>query len=173
VREFASVQVRERRAEDLDQLAVVAHRVRTSDRYPICLPDGNLLRFLTHPESFGAWVASQDQAVVGHVALNTETSRPVMRLARHVVNGSPAFVARLFVDPDARRRGIGARLLDHARVSAVTRGYVPVLDVVDTPSATAAISLYRRSGWQEVGRTVFRLADETEADELIFVWPHG
>jgi hypothetical protein len=48
-----------------------------------------------------------------------------------------------------------------------------VLDVVDMPSATAAISLYRRSGWQEVGRTVFRLADETEADELIFVWPHG
>ena len=167
------MQVRERRAEDLDQLVAIAERVRTSDRYPIHLPDGDFLRFLTRPQSVGAWVATQDHAIVGHVALNTETSRPVMRLARDVVTGSPAFVARLFVDPDARRRGIGARLLEHARVQAVTRGYVPVLDVVDTPSATAAISLYRRVGLQEVGRTAFRLADETETDELIFVWPDG
>jgi ribosomal protein S18 acetylase RimI-like enzyme len=173
VRGFLAVEVRERRAEDLDQLVAIAHRVRTVDRYPIHLPDGDFIRFLTRPESLGAWVAAEDNVIVGHVALNTETSGVVMRLARDVVNGPPAFVARLFVDPDVRRRGIGARLLEHVRVEAVTRGYVPVLDVVDTPSATAAISLYRRNGLREVGRTVFRLADETETDELIFVWPDG
>jgi GNAT superfamily N-acetyltransferase len=164
------VEVRERTAEDLVRLVAIARRVRTSDRYPIDLPDGDLLRFLTRPESLGAWVATQDHAIVGHVALNAETSPPVMRLIRHVVDGSPAFVARLFVDTDARRQGIGARLLEHARLQAVTRGCSPVLDVLDMPSATAAMSLYRRSGWQEVGRTAFRRADGTESDDVVFVW---
>ena len=112
--------------------------------------------------------------VVGHVALNAETSLPVVRRVREVVpDGSVAFVARLLVEPSARRRGIGARLLDHARSEAIARDLVPMLDVVDTPSASAAISMYRRQGWQEVGRTTFKLLDGHDLEELVFRAPRS
>lgn len=130
------------------------------------------MRFLTVPEPLAAWVAVDGGDIVGHVALYAETSLPVMRRAHEVVpDGSVAFVARLLVEPGRRRRGIAARLLDHARSEAMARDLVPMLDVVDTPSASAAISLYRRKGWQEVGRTTFRLPDGHDMEELVFVAP--
>ncbi len=42
-----------------------------------------------------------------------------------------------------------------------------MLDVVDTPTAAAAISLYRREGWKEVGRVRF----SADVDELVFCGP--
>lgn len=63
----------------------MAARVQAIDRYPIFLPDGNLARFLTRPTPVAAWVAVRDDAVVGQVALNTETSIPVMRLVADVL----------------------------------------------------------------------------------------
>lgn len=42
-----------------------------------------------------------------------------------------------------------------------------MLDVVDTPTAAAAISLYRREGWKEVGRVRFH----ADIDELVFRSP--
>jgi hypothetical protein len=59
------MRVRERRVEDLDHLVAIARRVRTSDRYPDHLPDGDFIRFLTRPEPLGAWIATQDHAIVG------------------------------------------------------------------------------------------------------------
>lgn len=80
------------------------------------------------------------------------------------------YVARLLVDPGARRAGIGRKLLGHARRAAVDSGYVPVLDVVNTPTAAAAVSLYRRDGWAEVGRVSFDLVNP-KIDELVFRGP--
>jgi GNAT superfamily N-acetyltransferase len=166
------MQVRERCGDDLDELVAIAARVHRADAYPIYLPDGDFIRFLTRPKPLAAWVALLGGDVVGHIALNAEASPPVMRLVRDVVtDGAVAFVARLLVDPSARRRGAGARLLDHARSEAIARGLVPMLDVVDTPSASAAISLYRRQGWQEEGRTTFTVGDGREFEELVFRGP--
>ena len=76
-------------------------------------------------------------------------------------------IARLLVDPDARRRGIAGALLETARSAAAAANRVPVLEVVE--SSHAAISLYRRSGWVEVGRTALPLPDGRELSELVFV----
>jgi ribosomal protein S18 acetylase RimI-like enzyme len=78
-----------------------------------------------------------------------------------------------WLDCSSRRRGIGARLLDHARREAIARDLVVMLDVVDTPSASTAISLYRREGWQEVGRTTSRLIDGHDIEELVFRAPRS
>ena len=67
------MEIRERRAEDLDQLVAMAARVRAADQYPIFLPDGDLDRFLTWPKPLVAWLAVNDEAPLGHVALNVET----------------------------------------------------------------------------------------------------
>ncbi len=56
-----------------------------------------------------------------------------------------AVVARLFVAPRARGQGIGALLIGRAVAEARRRGLHPVLDVVATDTAAAA--LYERLGW--------------------------
>jgi GNAT superfamily N-acetyltransferase len=165
------MEIRERRDIDLDQLVTVARRVHEADRYPIFLPDDDFYGFLTRPKPAAAWVAVHHGSVVGHVALNVETSRPVMQLVAALDSKRPAvYVARLLVDPGARRAGIGRKLLEHARRAAVVSGHVPVLDVVDTPTAAAAISLYRSDGWDEVGRVSFDPVD-AEMHELVFRGP--
>jgi GNAT superfamily N-acetyltransferase len=162
------VEIRERSHSDLDQLVAVTGRVHVADRYPIFLPNGDFYRFLTRPVPVAAWVAVRDGSVVGHVALNAETSRPVLQLVAELKSERPVlYIARLFVDPGARRAGIGRELLEHARRAVVDSGHAPVLDVVDTPGAAAAIALYRSEGWEEVGRVSFDLVD-AQIDELVF-----
>jgi GNAT superfamily N-acetyltransferase len=118
-----------------------------------------------------AWVAVREERIVGHVALNAETSRPVMALVAKLAPERPAlFVARLLVEPEARREGVGRNLLEQARHAAVESGHCPMLDVVETPKAEAAISLYRGDGWEEVGRVPFGRSG-AEVDELVFRGP--
>lgn len=162
------VELRERRDDDLDELVAVAARVHAVDQYPIFLPDGDFARFLTRPGPVAAWVAVRDEGIVGHVALNAETSGPVMRLAAELVpERRVVYVARLLVDPDARRQGVGRRLLEQAGGAAAELGHLPMLAVVDTPTAAAAISLYSGEGWEEVGRLSFH----ADIDELVFCSP--
>jgi GNAT superfamily N-acetyltransferase len=59
-----------------------------------------------------------------------------------------AELQKLLVHPDARRRGIGQRLLAAAEAEAASRGWT--LLTLDTGS-TAAEALYRAAGWTEVG----------------------
>ena len=63
-------------------------------------------------------------------------------------------IARLLVDPGIRRQGIGAKLLDKARSHIVSLGLAPVLDVVSRFSPTE-VSLYRSTGWTEIGEVTF------------------
>ncbi len=93
------MEIRERRADDLDQLVAVASRVHEADGYPIFLPDGDFVRFLTRPKPTAAWVAVSDGTVVGHVALNPASSGPVMHLIAELESEPAIYVARLLVDP--------------------------------------------------------------------------
>ncbi|MEU3725500.1 GNAT family N-acetyltransferase [Streptomyces sp. NPDC031705] len=90
-----------------------------------------------------------DGAVAGHVGLcrsgpgdsapglwSRRTGVPVERVA---------VVSRLFVAPGARGHGIGALLMARAVREARELGLHPVLDVV--ASDTAAAALYERLGW--------------------------
>lgn len=162
--------VRARVAEDLDALVGVARRVRDLDGYPAFLPGGDFYRFLTRPESLAAWVAESDGSVVGHVALNSQSHPAAMAVVRDAgIAGEVGVVARLLVDPLARAQGIGALLLQEARVEAVRRGRIPVLDVV--ASSTPAIGLYLASGWKELGRCRFEISGHEPIEEIIFVHP--
>ena len=162
------MQLRERTAEDLPALAAVAARVRTNDGYPAFLPRDDYTTFLTRPAPLRAWVVQIGDAIAGHVAITAETSVPVMQLIRdRGVVGDLAVVARLLVDPDHRRKGLGSLLLDRAEREAVASGRVPVLDVVS--SSAAAIALYRRAGWRDIGRTSFTFPDGSSIEETVFV----
>lgn len=165
------VQIRERQAADLEQLEILARRVHTLDGYPIYLPDGDFRRFLTRPQSLRAWVATHDHEIIGHVALNDVTSTPVMDAVADLNDDRPAgYVARLLVDPRSRRFGAGRALLKHALHEAVSTDRLPVLDVVDTPTAAPAVALYRADGWVETARVSFDLGD-LRLEEIVFVGP--
>jgi predicted N-acetyltransferase YhbS len=165
------VDIRERREDDLDELVAVAARVKRVDGYPRFVAESDLARFLTRPKSMMAWVAVREGRIVGHVALNDTTTAPVMQLVEDRGSSQPAvYVARLLVDPTERRDGVGRGLLHQAQRAAVEAVRSPFVDVVDTPSAAAAISLYRCSGWVEIGRVRVDLVGN-DVNELVFCAP--
>lgn len=170
---LCAVEIRERCDDDLDGMVAVAARVREVDSYPIFLPGGDFVSFLTRPTPIAAWVAIRDDELIGHVALNDTTSQPVMHLVESRAPMKPAaYVARLLVDPRSRGDGVGGRLLERARRAAIEAVRSPFLDVVDTPASASAISLYRRAGWDEIGRVSFDLVGN-EIEELVFCGSFG
>lgn len=161
--------IRPRAADDLDAVVAIAERVHLHDGYPVYRPPTGLQDFLARPAPLAAWVATDDDTIVGHVALNPSSSQAVMTLARESgIGGDIGVVARLLVDPDRRREGWARQLLDRARDAALGDERVPVLDVV--ASSAPAIALYRRAGWVELGTVTLTLPDGRELDELVFAW---
>lgn len=164
-----ATRIRTRLSSDINELVDVAARVHAVDRYPVYLPDGDFHRFLTHPTPLAAWVAEDDGRIVGHVATNSHSHRAVMEVVGAAgIDGDIGVVARLLVDPPARRRGLGAALLEQARGHIVSLGRTPVLDVV--ASSSPAVSLYRDAGWRKIGETSLVLAGEA-ITELVLRGP--
>jgi ribosomal protein S18 acetylase RimI-like enzyme len=160
------ITIRARTLPDLDELASLIARVRMVDGYPIHLPDDDARRFLTDPSPIGAWVADDGGRVVGHVAVNLSSNQAVMDVVHEAgFDGGVGFIARLLVDPDVRRKGIGRQLLERGKAHLLSLGRTPVLDVV--ASSTAAISLYGSSGWTVIGTAQFELPGQL-ITELVF-----
>ncbi|MFI0239950.1 GNAT family N-acetyltransferase [Streptomyces sp. NPDC016845] len=137
-------QVRVRSAEDLPGCVAVLRAVHEQDRYPVRWPP-DPERWLAHDADDTGWVAQLDGRIVGHVLLVRPDGGDVA--PGLLAPDTPvAVVSRLFVDPAARGRRIGALLLDRAAREAQSRGARAVLDVVT--SDRAAIALYERLGWE-------------------------
>ena len=168
---MSELTIRPRLDDDLDALERIARAVYTTDGYPVYLPDGDLRGFVASPDALSAWVATRDDAVVGHVALHPSSSAPVMALATSATGAAEtgfAVVARLLVDPDSRREGIARRLLDAAVCDARARDRVPVLDVMR--AHRSAIALYESCGWKLLGDVTVMLPTGP-TDELVYLAP--
>ncbi|MET3985411.1 GNAT family N-acetyltransferase [Streptomyces sp. PvR034] len=141
--------VRDRADRDLDECVRVLAEVHDRDGYPVNWPD-RPDEWLAQPSLFAAWVAERDGRVVGHIGLSrsgTGDVAPGLWSGREGVSVErTAVVSRLFVAPSARGHGIGALLMARAVREAHDRGLHPVLDVV--ASDTAAAALYERMGWE-------------------------
>ena len=102
------------------------------------------------PSLVAAWVVELDGRIAGHVGLSRSDAgdaAPGLWSDRTGVGvDGTAVISRLFVAPAARGRGFGASLMAHAVAEARGRGLHPVLDVV--ASDTAAAALYERLGWR-------------------------
>ncbi|MFE5717469.1 GNAT family N-acetyltransferase [Streptomyces erythrochromogenes] len=144
--------IRDRTDPDLGPCAQVLAQVHEHDGYPVnwpAAPD----TWLTPPALLHAWVADLHGKVAGHIVLSgsgTEDAAPGLWSARTGAGqDTTAVINRLFVAPTARGHRIGAALVAHATTQARTRGLHPVLDVL--ASDTAAAALYERLGWQLLG----------------------
>ncbi|HET6987320.1 MAG TPA: GNAT family N-acetyltransferase [Kribbella sp.] len=129
--------IRERADDDLDVCVGLLRDVHEVAGYPINWP-ADARRWLTPDDGLGCWVAVADGRVVGHVALTA-------------TGDDGASVERLFVDPKATRAGIGRQLLEHCVTTSAELRRKLSLEVVDNRGA--AVTLYRRAGWRETGRT--------------------
>lgn len=73
-----------------------------------------------------------------------------LHLERRANGRHRAEVAKLMVQPSARRRGIGRRLME--RLEAIAREEGRTLLVLDTREGDPSNELYRSLGWVEAGR---------------------
>jgi GNAT superfamily N-acetyltransferase len=166
------VLVRRRTEADLDECARVAGVVRERDGYPVYL-DSDLRTFLATSDAVAAWVAEDQGEVIGHVALHRHTLPAVMAIAAAasgVGTDQLGVVARLLVDPEARARGAGRRLLETATAAARSRGLRPILDVCSRFGP--ALALYERCGWVKVGQVDLGFGDQ-QIEELVYLGPEA
>ncbi|WP_435886448.1 GNAT family N-acetyltransferase [Streptomyces hirsutus] len=140
---------RPRTGRDLGDCVRVLAEVHEHDGYPVnwpALPGA----WLTPPSLVASWVAELHGRVAGHIGLSRSDAgdaAPGLWSARTGTGtDATAVVNRLFVAPWARGHGIGALLMARAVTESKARGLHPVLDVV--ASDTAAAALYERLGWQ-------------------------
>ena len=140
----APFRIRPRTDADLDACVQVLATVHEQNAYPLNWP--------THPASWltpwsllAVWVADGEagQGIIGHVVLSLSEEGDAAAALWN--RGPTAVINRLYVDPAARGRGVGAALMERAVAEAESRALHPVLDVASTDTAAAA--LYERLGW--------------------------
>lgn len=162
--------LRPRQPDDMAACVAVLADVHAASGYPLHWP-ADPAKWLTSDNLLAAWVAEDEQAVLGHVALcdtEDEPSAPAWSAAAGLPPRQLAAVAKLFVAPHARGRGIGAALLAEACAEARTRGLTPVLEVLDHDRA--AIALYERAGWRRVASNPVPWAQAGDAPMLLHVY---
>ncbi|MFC9202541.1 GNAT family N-acetyltransferase [[Kitasatospora] papulosa] len=163
--------VRPRETSDLAEAATVLTAVHESDGYPV---EGveDPQAWLSPTGLLAAWVAEVDEHVVGHVAINSpQPGEDVARLWREKSGADDsqiAVLARLFVFSEVRKGSVGKRLMDAATAYARAKGLRLVLEVLTKDAA--AIRLYERLGWQQIGETTHTFAGK-HVDAVCFVAP--
>jgi GNAT superfamily N-acetyltransferase len=165
------VDIRFREAKDASACASLIRLTHQIDGYPRYLPD-DLTPFLTDSAELAAWVAESSDVVVGHVALHAGVGDPAVMIASPASGLAPqrfAVVARLMVHPDARRRGVGRRLLAAATAYAHRHRRRPVLDVLQ--ESGPALALYENLGWNRVAPLTLPIAGHQPLELWVYLGP--
>ena len=142
-----AVVIRDRRLDDIDRCVEVLAQVHAADGYPLHWP-ADPKSWLMPERLLAAWVVEREGVLAGHVALCDamgDSGADVWMAASDLPMERLGVIAKLFVAPMARGRGLGVTLLNTACAEARSRGMRPALEVLD--SDRGAIALYERMGW--------------------------
>lgn len=151
------IDVRERTDADLPAAVAVLRLVHEHDHYPVHWQDP-ADRWLTPPQMETGWVAVEGDALLGHALVEA--------------GDDGLTLARLFVAPAARGRGVTDLLLDVVEAHARTAGSRLRLQVHE--SAARAIAVYERRGWIRTGShdaSWFEADGVTRARAVAYVAP--
>jgi ribosomal protein S18 acetylase RimI-like enzyme len=144
--------IRERTENDIPDCVRALREVHELDGYPAVWPS-DPARWISSVSS-AAWVDADDSGVHGHLAARLGTSVTWPSAPQRGV-----WVARFFVEPAHRNRGVGVSLLDRAVDLAQDYQVDAMLEVTST--GEDAIGLYESHGWSRTGE---RVADWTDAN---------
>jgi [ribosomal protein S18]-alanine N-acetyltransferase len=173
------VAVRWRERRDLPDVETVLAAVAV-EGYPPHRPPGHE-RFAPAHDELAAFVALDDDVVLGHVAVHRSTAPTLMAEAASILGVAPAglgVVARLFVHPSHRRGGAATALLEAATNFCRTIPRTPILDVWE--GLPGAIALYERTGWRRLTSMRFAFGSPCtdacvhEGDGIrshVYAWP--
>lgn len=151
-----SIEVRARTTEDLPALVDLLWEQQQESSYPLRNPlPIPTTTFLHADDADAAWTATIAGRPAGHVCRTTGHQDPAVEQACAGAHGCSVdelgWVSALYVGRDARRSGLGRRLLGTAVADLVAAGRRPCLEVY--PARPAAMALYASEGWHEVMRT--------------------
>ena len=156
---------------DVPAAAGALTEVHRSDGYPVegvRQPEA----WLTPPEVMRSWVAEVGGRIVGHVALMHPHGEDAVRLWQQKSGEEEsqlAVLARLFVVREARKLAAGTALMQAAMNFAREASVRLVLDVMIKDEA--AIRLYERLGWRQIGEASHQFGEGQEIPALCYVWP--
>jgi len=159
--------IRSRKYDEIDRCVGLLADVHTVDGYPLHWPAGPR-NWLTPASLLTAWVAAHEDVLVGHVALCSavgDTAAPVWSAACDLPPEHIAAIAKLFVAPSARGRGLGAPLLTQACGEARSRRLRPALEVLDHDGG--AIALYERMRWRRIATAPAPWAQASDTPVLL------
>jgi GNAT superfamily N-acetyltransferase len=168
-----SLEIRPRKQTDIALCVDILRRVHHRDRYPTHWPK-DPLRFVAPTYELVAWVAELDGEVLGHVALHDAAQDPACETAQsaaHLAAADLAAVGRLFVAPEHRGRNVGPQLLSTATEAAHRQGQRPFLNVAQ--SLDAAIAMYERSRWKNLGPLSIHFRDGNVLDTFVYLGPEA
>jgi len=168
---MSTITTRPRDPSDLAAAAAALVAVHQADGYPVEGVD-NPYAWLSPSGMLAAWVGVLDGAVVGHALVTTPKPGDAAvdawtaqggDVSRTVVGG------RLFVSPEGRGHDLGTRLAQTITDWAADQGYDLVGDVMAKDQA--ALHIYRRIGWQQIGTTMHDTGQGTKVPALLFAHP--
>ncbi|MGW2818603.1 N-acetyltransferase family protein [Streptomyces sp. NPDC001415] len=163
--------IRTRRDSDIAETAMVLVRVHAADGYPVEGVD-RPEEWLTPPGMLKAWVAESAGKIVGHAAICRPNGEDAVDLWRSQSNDPERAVAvpvRLFVAPEARKKGIGEQLMRAVTQFGREQGTKMVFEVMTKDAA--AIRLYERLGWVRLGATSHAYGDNQAIEAICFASP--
>lgn len=152
--------IRPRRDSDLAALGEALLEQQAASGYPYRTPlPMSTDDFIVRSGEIAAWVAEVDGRAIGHIAAlspaDPETAPPgLAEVVRAWMRGHDrphdaiAEVGVFFTATSSRGSGAGRALLETALADLADRDLAPCLEVVPD---SAAVELYRRTGWREVG----------------------
>jgi GNAT superfamily N-acetyltransferase len=166
-----AARIRTRREVDLDRCVEVLADVHAMDGYPLLWPT-DPRSWLSPANLLVAWVAEEEKSdlLVGHVELCAATGDPAASVWSTASSYPPerlAVIAKLFISPHARGRGLGASLLATAIAEARGLNLLPALEVLD--HNRTAIALHERTGWRRVASVPAPWAQTAEGQAM---WLH-
>jgi len=167
-----TVTVRPRTEADMQKCARLLIQVHQTDGYPV---EGvaDPIAWLTPTGLLHAIVGELDDSVVGHALITSSTASDDAAAIWTERTGEPVeqllTFGRLFVGPAGRGHGVGEQLTRAAMAYAKEQDRRLVLDVMEKDKA--AIRLYERLGWQNIGTATHRFGEGQEITAQCYVAP--